>query len=538
MLRTILVDDDEIVRTNLKSMINWEEYGFVIADEAANGVECIQKMSLGHYDLVITDMSMPIMGGVALIDSIRQYYPEVEIIAISGYEDFNYVHDSLKKGVVDYVLKHKLDKITLYEVLNAVKTKIIEHNKLIYKDNLHLEQLSEGRTLLLRNMVQDIVSGRISFEETKHHLEALDVSCKFINTALCYMEIQNFSVLEQDNGTRAIRAFIDIVEKIITEECTGFVVHFEENCFVSFIDFGEIHSTLLIYQMLAGILHRICSTSKRYMGFNLVISVSDICNSFERIPSYFLKVKKSLENKFYDNEQIIWSHNNAPKEESQLSLSLRDEESIGYYLEEGNKEGILEFLNGIFNKCIAGNVSVRTVQVICAELISIAIQFCIKHELLSERDKLVEFQLSGEHARKKFVELCEFIKQIYANIISEYTTFLDISGGNSYIIKAMQYIYSNYRNDISLTDTADYVGVSSQYLSKLINEECKKSFAELLNGKRVKAACEIISERTYKIKEVAGRVGFNNYNYFFKVFKEIMGVTPVEYEKKYFISNI
>lgn len=87
--------------------------------------------------------------------------------------------------------------------------------------------------------------------------------------------------------------------------------------------------------------------------------------------------------------------------------------------------------------------------------------------------------------------------------------------------------------NISLTDVADYVGVSSQYLSKLIHEECDKSFSELLNGKRVEVACEMIRFHNYTIKEIAVATGFSNYNYFFKVFKELTGMTPNEYEKRH-----
>ena len=94
MLRVILVDDDVVVRTNLKTMIEWEAYGFLIAGEAANGEECLKKLKEEPYDLVITDMSMPVMGGVPLIETMNRLYPDCEIIAISGYDDFDYVSNS------------------------------------------------------------------------------------------------------------------------------------------------------------------------------------------------------------------------------------------------------------------------------------------------------------------------------------------------------------------------------------------------------------------------------------------------------------
>lgn len=532
MLRVLLVDDDVVIRTNLKTMIEWEQHGFIVADEVMNGVECIQKLSMSHFDLVITDMYMPIMGGVALVESICQYFPGVEVLAISGYDDYNYIRDSLKKGAVDYVLKHTLNKEILCEVLETVKNKLIEKNKLLYHSNMQLEQLSEGRILILHNLVQEILAGRISYKETKQRIEFLEISCEFTNLILCCMKVQNFSTLGHGKADLVIKSFIDVVDKIITEDFRGFAAYLEEGHFVAFIDFGKINSTLSIHQMLAEILSRICSTSKKFLGLHITIAVSSLCGSYEKIPEFFYITKKSLENKFYDEQQLIWQHNELPKEETQISLNIKDEEHIMRFLEEGDKDGMINFLASLFDKCKKINASVRAVQVICAELISFAIQFCIQHSLESTRVELVELQLSGAYVKKEFIELRMLISQIYEKVLAEYTSVMEESGRNPYVIRAIQYINSNYRNNISLTDTAEYVGVSAQYLSHLINEECKKGFAELLNGKRVEVVCEMMRSHNYKVKEIVEKAGFNNYNYFFKVFKDVTGLTPVEYERQ------
>lgn len=164
MLRVMLVDDDVVIRTNLKTMIEWEEYGFLVAGEAVNGEECLKKMANEQYELVITDMSMPVMGGVPLIDTINRCYPETEVIAISGYDDFEYVSNSLKKGAIDYLLKHKLNKQELCEVLHIARNKIMERDRMKHQQLLQSEQLAGGRTLMLRNLVNEMVSGSLSKE--------------------------------------------------------------------------------------------------------------------------------------------------------------------------------------------------------------------------------------------------------------------------------------------------------------------------------------------------------------------------------------
>lgn len=534
MLRVMLVDDDVVIRTNLKTMIEWEEYGFLVAGEAVNGEECLKKMANEQYELVITDMSMPVMGGVPLIDTINRCYPETEVIAISGYDDFEYVSNSLKKGAIDYLLKHKLNKQELCEVLHIARNKIMERDRMKHQQLLQSEQLAGGRTLMLRNLVNEMVSGSLSKEESIQRLEFLDISCCFKSFALCYIEAENFPSFEGDKKERVIRSFVDIVEKIIFEECTGFVSHLGENHFLALIEFHKINSILYIHQLLTTLVSRISFTAKKYMGFQLNISLSELCNHFERIPECFAAIRKSLERSFYEEkQQFVWAHREPVKPETQISLSIKDEASIQHFLEEGNGEKLMAFLEELFEKCHRENASVRSVQVICAELLSIAIQFCRKYNLDELRDELGALQLSGTYVKKKFADIRREMKSVYDRVIQQYYGLLAASGGNPYVKKAMQYVYTNFRKNISLTDVADYVGVSAQYLSKLIHEECDKSFSELLNGKRVEVACEMIRFHNYTIKEIAVATGFSNYNYFFKVFKEVTGMTPNEYEKRH-----
>lgn len=532
MLKVLLVDDDIVMRANLKTMIEWEQHGFILADEVVNGVECIQKLSMSHFDLVITDMDMPIIDGVALIESIRQYFPGVQVIVISGNDNYDYVRVSMKKGAVDYILKHRLNKEILCEALETAKNKQIEQSKLLYYSNFRLEQLSEGRTLILHNLLQGILAGRISCEETKQRLELLEIPCEFTNFILCYIKVQNLPTIGQGKAGLVIKSVIDVVDKIITEDFRGFTAYLGEGCFVAFVNFEKINSTSFIHQMLAEILSRIYSTSKRILGLHISAAVSCMCRSYDKIPELFSKTKRSLEDRFYDEQRLVWQHNEQPKEETRISLSRKDEEHIKQCLEEGDKEGMLSFLEYLFDKCRNTNASVRSVQAICAELLSFAIQFCIKHGLENTRAELVELQLSGEYLKKKFLKLRMMISQIYRKVMDEYLGLMEGSGRNPYVIKAIQYVNANYRKNISLSDTAEHVGISSQYLSHLINEECKKGYAELLNGKRVEVACVMIRSHKYKVKEIAAMAGFNNYNYFFKVFKDITGCTPAEYERQ------
>src|SRR5690554_5252514 len=98
MYSILIVDDDTVFRTRMKSIIDWEKAGYTIITEARNGKEAIEKIETFEPDIVITDISMPIIDGVELIDYVTKYKKDTSIIALSGYNDFHYVRSSLLNG--------------------------------------------------------------------------------------------------------------------------------------------------------------------------------------------------------------------------------------------------------------------------------------------------------------------------------------------------------------------------------------------------------------------------------------------------------
>ena len=124
MIRLLLVDDSPLFCAQFRGLARWEEYGIVIQDEARNGRHAIECINRKLPDIVLTDISMPVMDGIGLIEYLHTHHPEIPIIALSAYDDFDYVRDSLKNGACDYILKHKLDVGQLTDLIcNAMKNR-------------------------------------------------------------------------------------------------------------------------------------------------------------------------------------------------------------------------------------------------------------------------------------------------------------------------------------------------------------------------------------------------------------------------------
>ncbi|MEG1474237.1 MAG: AraC family transcriptional regulator, partial [Longicatena sp.] len=103
---------------------------------------------------------------------------------------------------------------------------------------------------------------------------------------------------------------------------------------------------------------------------------------------------------------------------------------------------------------------------------------------------------------------------------------------NALVKQAIRYIDSNYRKQITLSDLADSLHVSPYYISKLLNNSCNKTFTELVSERRVEASKKLLQSNE-QIKEIAYAVGFQGQNYFTKIFKKYVGVTPKIYRNTF-----
>ena len=113
MYRVMIVDDDLYARIRIKTELRLEQDGFLVDKEAVSGPEALEKIKADPPDIVLTDMKMPGMSGVAFIEELHRIHPEIPVVALSGYDDYEYVRASLKLGAVDYLLKHEMSRETV-----------------------------------------------------------------------------------------------------------------------------------------------------------------------------------------------------------------------------------------------------------------------------------------------------------------------------------------------------------------------------------------------------------------------------------------
>ena len=121
MISVMIVDDEYIVREDLKTLIDWEKEGFQIVAEAENGVRGLGMYRQFRPQLIFADIKMPVMDGLAMSQKILEENPETKIILLTAYSDFDYARKAMEQEIHSYLLKHEIDEESLIRELGRVK---------------------------------------------------------------------------------------------------------------------------------------------------------------------------------------------------------------------------------------------------------------------------------------------------------------------------------------------------------------------------------------------------------------------------------
>lgn len=531
MLKVLIVDDDFVMRSNLRAIVDWEQYGFEICGEATNGKNAIQLIEELLPAIVITDMSMPVMNGVDLIKYIKSAWPEIKVIGLSGYQDFEYVKESLKNGALDYLLKHKLDKQNLLAVLKLAVEKIKQ-------DNTFKQQFVESTKILRRNFLRSLLLGEIQEEnEIEKNVKKLQIPLGEKNFLVTVFLIDEFSVIKEQKTKKEqqklCESVYDLTVDILQDMDNGIVVETGDGTFAIIFSFESTHSQNLIANHVNTTVRRILGSIKRYLNITACFSMGKIFSKLEDIPQVYKKNNEILKRNFSEKGKVF---NDEIEKETKMvffNLDIKDEKQIILFLRLGNMVELEKYINGLFAKLICMKINYKGLQMMCAELIGIANRLA-RNEDIDITDLYTNKNIPYEEMQKQetIVNVKHWILAIYQRLITLLMSGEIKNDYNELTKKMIKYIRENYNKDISLCQTAEYIGGNSTYLSRIFKEDCGIGFAEYLNQIRVGQAKCLIEQTDTRLKEIVKQVGFNNYTYFFKVFKGIEGVTPVEYKEK------
>ncbi len=538
MFKVLIIDDEPIIRKGLRNIINWKNFGCEVCGEAADGLEGIDLIRKLLPDIIITDIKMPETDGLTMLREIKDSVPDSKIIILTGHRDFDYVHEALKIGAFDFLLKPSKIEELMSVITRAVKelkfkkerSEEIEKLSMLFKQNI-----SVLREKFLYDVIYEINTDE---EDILQKLELFNVKSK----EFFMLIVQNDS---EDSDTSEISQYDRHLYQF------GIINTFNE----VFADvFDVINVTLnnmgiafiLTQKDEAGNVAEIIDKKCLYLqdiicncfGFTVTIAVSSEGTKMMQLPQKFGECREALEHKFYmgSNSIIFHSDINTFFKYDDHSMLEKLQKALIEGIRSGNEQFVRDRLQDIYSYIKSVDPSNKDfVKNFYWNLISSINN--IRMSLMSgDSDKKLEYsELSGLYG---LIEKCSNADEL--NTLLDESARSITSKVNSYnnksikliLRKAVEYLQKHYNEQITLNEVAEHTFVSTYYISRMFKKEMGKNFVDYLNEIRIEKAKEMLRDVRYKTYEVAEQVGIPDAHYFSKLFKKYVGVTPTEFREK------
>lgn len=518
MIDVLLVDDEDMIREGIADSVDWARLNMHIVGQAEDGKDGLELFTQHRPQLILTDIKMPFMDGLELVERVKSLAPDTYIIIISGYDEFEYAQKAVKLGAHDFILK-PIDLEDLEQILFKIsmdyedkKKRQTEEQVLKEKVDNSLSILREGflKELLFRNIEADSIAGRIVDLEIK--------DCNY-GTVLV-LQMDNQVNLNRESGFSSIKELLKDKDGI-------FVVEMNKDELI-----------IIILGATEGIIRSKMNklfNSVRAEQPSLTIAYGNISASLPSLAQSYREALEALEHKFIlgSGQNISYESIKGRVREYSGFINNKDHDII-YSLDFTDKDTIRKDVTELMDNIkAAGRDSYLYSQMIISNIYMAAIKALREFGGSVEEvfdQPIEEFK---QLAAKPTVEMVKDELLVTLFRIADYINERKF-GRYSYIIeKAKHYINQHHHNpNLSVDLVARYVNISNSYFSILFKQETGQTFVDYLTSVRIEKAKGLLKVSGYRSYEISDQVGFNNSTYFSTIFKRYTGCSPSEYRKR------
>lgn len=530
MLKVFLVEDEFVVREGIKKNIDWTAHGYEFCGEASDGELAFPQISKLKPDIVITDIRMPFMDGLGLSKLIKKEMPWIEIIILTGHQEFEYAKEGIKLGVARYLSKPINGEDLLREV-DAVAEKIREKRKEQEIREKYRKEMEENFLKERKDFFQYLVTGAKTAAELLEIADKLhiDLSALWYNIILLTTQSMNHAHNEYSNSVVEI-------EQRIKQLCeTHNYLMFDRNL-EGIAILLKADSEEELQQIQAVYVERLTELLSEYRQVNYFGGIGQPVNRLRELTVSFEQASHAFAHRYLVNESKILNSVELEqgvyleKEEfniSDVDTKQIDRNKIREFLKLGEREEVIYFVEEFFKDLGSGAMKSN----IFRQYITMDTYFCVVdfvESLQISRDEIETLDIASGILQSK-----ESAQDYVVRIITKALELREQSASNRYgdiVDEVMQYIEKNYADEeLSLNLLASHVNFSPNHLSMIFSQQTGQTFIKYLTDFRMNKAKELLRCTGKRSSVIAMEVGYKDSHYFSYLFKKTQGMTPTQY---------
>lgn len=510
MTSILIVDDEALIRRGLESLIPWERLNCSLADQASNGAEGLEKIRRYHPDIVFTDIKMPQMDGLQMIEKALLEPDPPLFIILSAYNDFELVRSAMRLGAIDYLIKLNLEENELVSLIQSAQKMLSKRPKRLQPPS-HSEDFKRN---FIKEMLQMNADKSLFAKQLPENF-ALNDNCFY--RILCF-SLKDPEAVPTGSGDLPQNYLDNICMEQFPERADLCAHHLNPNTTILYVEYRDGMDQDILKKKCQSILNSV----RRYLNRQLTIGISAPHRNIMHLAAAREEAMESLSFQVSGIDTSIHFYTDFLNADSlKHQLELLNTEST--FFEEA--ENLMLQIQKFLSQSIAKPGDARQ---ICFLLISRLYGFDSKI-----RDFFIqwfgrEYTSLSQFDQMKNQELVSWLLHLTQGI-DHYSHQYMTEIYRYKVKKAREYIFENRFQKLSLNEVATVLEITPSYLSRIFKKVTHQSFSDYVAEVKIEEAKSLLLKDNNRIYEVSSMLGYDDPYYFSKVFKKITQMTPSEF---------
>ncbi|WP_165972077.1 response regulator transcription factor [Paenibacillus piri] len=543
MYELLIVDDESFVVENLANTYDWEQLGIETVHTAFSASEALELLEIHNIPIVISDIRMPEMDGLEMIDRIKSISPKTKCVLLSGYSDFKYAQQAITSHAEAYLLKPVKEDELLSTVRSVIAKIELEWNEIVSQQRT-LYTLNEHLPLLRGALLNDLLQGKyIPLPTLSKKLDMLNLQIGLDQLfAMMFIRLeQGFDRYDDYSLSLLEYGIVNISEEIFGKQFELWPCK-DVNDNLVFVITNKIRAgemsndeDKLTIKILEKCSLQLQESVTAYLQGGISVLISEWGKFPEDLYSFYQKSMSVIRN-HPDNVQgfFINSIQTGSKEEVQPLRSIHEPPLLWNLLEAGRWEAADRKFDRIVEELRGKKGYLHDYIYEVAMMVSFSVSHTI-HKQGGLLQHMTELNLvtGVEHEALRSVTGLEKWGRNTIQVLKNRTINEAKNSQRSIIQKINQYVQMNLEHDVSLQSIAEHVYLHPVYVSKIYKLEAGEGISEYIYRLRMEKAAHLLAETNEKINEISRKSGYQNPSHFSRVFKKYFAMTPDEFREQH-----
>lgn len=525
--KAILVDDEPIILRSLEAAVPWEELGVRLVGQARNGEEALQLFHSSKPDIIVSDIRMPSIDGIALMTEVMRLPFKPIFIVISGYGDFEYAREAIRQGAFDYLLK-PIDHDELIGMVRKATGKLDAERRARAENEQLLHSVQALSLLARERMFAELIEGN---QRPLQHMQWMESSLLEKPYCVAVVQLDHFATMNKRWTPQEKRLWFFAVRNILEEWS-------QHNEGLAAFPFHSGEWILLFEaapgQRLRSLGEDIVRHIMQYSKLSCSVGISSQAQGIEQLHGAYQSACGALQQRFHNGGESVFLDGGGGDTAARTAAGApawhypkRLETELVSCIRSLDRARMLAALDALKEE-LGATAAPKDYLIRCAVEITVIVHREFQHMSLSAEHS-VDAVLQSLQDAATLDDAVDTMKRAFAGWLERNLESRDHEDGAALMEKARRYIDNHYHNDLGIDEVSDFVGLSASHFCTLFKQVTGSTFLEYVTWCRIEKAKYILLNTEVKVYQLAPLVGYQDPRYFTQVFKKITGMTPSEY---------